>query len=124
MKRTPSCDGGKSDARMNSSPCDPAIEVRDLVKRYGEVTAVAGVSFKVARGETTALLGGNGAGKTTTIGMLLGLVKPTSGEARVLGVDVRRDRQRVLSRINFQSPYVDLPKRLTVRQNLAVYARL
>jgi ABC-2 type transport system ATP-binding protein len=112
------------DVRVNSSPAAPAIEVQDLVKRYGAVTAVAGVSFRVARGETTALLGGNGAGKTTTIGMLLGLVKPTSGTALVLGVDVQRDRQKVLSRINFQSPYVDLPKRLTVRENLAVYARL
>jgi ABC-2 type transport system ATP-binding protein len=108
------------EVRVNSSPGAPAIEVQNLVKRYGAVTAVAGVSFRVARGETTALLGGNGAGKTTTIGMLLGLVKPTSGEARVLGVDVRRDRQKVLSRINFQSPYVDLPKRLTVRENLVV----
>lgn len=86
--------------------------------------AVDGVSFSVAAGETTALLGGNGAGKTTTIGMLLGLVKPTSGTARVLGFDIRDQRPKMLGRINFQSPYVDLPKRLTVRQNLTVYARL
>jgi ABC-2 type transport system ATP-binding protein len=101
-----------------------AIEVNGLAKRFGKVTAVAGVSFTVARGETVALLGGNGAGKTTTIGMLLGLVKPSAGEARILGVAVPRERHKILSRINFQSPYVDLPKRLTVRQNLAVYARL
>jgi ABC-2 type transport system ATP-binding protein len=102
----------------------PAIEAVSLVKRYGQVTAVDGVSFRVAPGETAALLGGNGAGKTTTIGMILGLVKPTGGTARVLGFDVRHQRSRILARINFQSPYVDLPKRLTVRENLAVYARL
>jgi len=111
---------------MSNSPSSPApaIEVLNLVKRYGEVTAVDGVSFNVPAGETTALLGGNGAGKTTIIGMLLGLVKPTSGTARVLGFDVRDQRTKMLGRINFQSPYVDLPKRLTVRQNLTVYARL
>lgn len=102
----------------------PAIEVRDLVKRYGAVTAVDRITFRVEHGETMALLGGNGAGKTTTIGMLLGLVKPTSGVARILGADLRRERQKILSRINFQSPYADLPKRLTVRENLSVYARL
>ncbi len=71
-----------------------------------------------------ALLGGNGAGKTTTIAMLLGLVVPTSGEVRVFGADMARDRYRVAERLNFQSPYVDLPMRLTVRQNLTVYAGL
>jgi ABC-2 type transport system ATP-binding protein len=101
-----------------------AIEVKDLVKRYGDVTAVAGVSFTAAAGSITALLGGNGAGKTTTIGMILGLVQPTSGAIRVLGVDAVRDRYRVLGRMNFESPFVDLPKRLSVRQNLEVYARL
>lgn len=105
-------------------PLPPAIETFELVKRYGAVTAVDGVSFRVEAGETAALLGGNGAGKTTTIGMLLGLVKPTSGTARILGADIRKERRKILSRINFQSPYVDLPKRLTVRENLLVYARL
>ena len=71
-----------------------------------------------------ALLGGNGAGKTTTIAMLLGLVVPTSGEVRVFGADMARNRYQVAQRINFQSPYVDLPMRLTVRQNLTVYAGL
>jgi len=102
----------------------PAIEVRDLVKRYGAVTAVDRLSFTVPRGRTTALLGGNGAGKTTTISMLLGLVTPSSGSITVLGCDMLRHRYRVLPRMNFSSPYVDLPHRLTVRQNLTVYAHL
>ena len=102
----------------------PAIEVRDLGKRFGPVVAVGGVSFAVAAGSVTALLGGNGAGKTTTISMLLGLLLPTSGGVRVLGEDMARHRYRVLPRINFSSPYVDLPHRLTVRQNLVVYGHL
>jgi ABC-2 type transport system ATP-binding protein len=102
----------------------PAIEVKDLVKRYPTATAVDGVSFTIARGGITALLGGNGAGKTTTLSMLLGLLLPTSGSVRVLGEDILRHRYRVLSRMNFSSPFVDLPHRLTVRQNLLIYARL
>ncbi len=101
-----------------------AIEVRDLVKRYGQVTAVAGVSFAVPKGGITALLGGNGAGKTTTIAMLLGLLTPTSGSISVLGADMLRERGKALPRMNFSSPYVDLPHRLTVRQNLRVFAKL
>ena len=101
-----------------------AIEVADLEKRFGAVVAVAGVSFRAPRGQITALLGGNGAGKTTTIGMLLGLVLPTGGSIRVLGEDMLRHRHRVLPRLNFSSPYVDLPHRLTVRQNLRIYAEL
>jgi ABC-2 type transport system ATP-binding protein len=100
------------------------IAVRDLVKRYDDVTAVDGITFTVEAGSVTALLGGNGAGKTTTIAMLLGLVLPTSGEIRVFGVDMTRDRYQVLHRMNFQSPYVNIPMRLTVRQNLATFARL
>jgi ABC-2 type transport system ATP-binding protein len=102
-----------------------AIEVKALVKRYAGVTAVAGVSFAVERGQTVALLGGNGAGKTTTIAMILGLLTPTSGQVRVLGQDMAgRGATAARMRMNFQSPYVDLPKRLTVRQNLDIYARL
>jgi ABC-2 type transport system ATP-binding protein len=101
-----------------------AIEVKDLVKRYPTATAVDGVSFTVARGVITALLGGNGAGKTTTLSILLGLLLPTSGSVHVLGEDILRHRYRVLSRMNFSSPFVDLPHRLTVRQNLLIYARL
>jgi ABC-2 type transport system ATP-binding protein len=104
---------------------DPAvIEARGLAKRYGATLAVAGVDFSVARGATAALLGGNGAGKTTTLAMLLGLVVPSAGTIRVLGEDMLRHRYRVLHRMNFSSPYTDLPHRLTVRQNLVVYGRL
>jgi len=103
---------------------EPVIAVDNLVKRYGKTVAVGGISFTVERGATTALLGGNGAGKTTTLSMLLGLLLPTEGSVRVLGENVLRHRHRVLPRINFSSPYADLPHRLTVRQNLSVYARL
>jgi ABC-2 type transport system ATP-binding protein len=82
------------------------------------------VSFTVERGVTAGLLGANGAGKTTTLSILLGLLLPSSGSVRIFGEDVLRHRYRVLPRLNFSSPYVDLPHRLTVRQNLAVYARL
>jgi ABC-2 type transport system ATP-binding protein len=78
----------------------------------------------VPRGTTAALLGGNGAGKTTTIGMILGLVTPTSGRIKVLGCDIPKERHKVLARMNFESPFVDLPKRLSVAQNLEIYARL
>jgi ABC-2 type transport system ATP-binding protein len=101
----------------------PAM-VRDLTKIYGTVVAVDRISFTLAQGTTVALLGGNGAGKTTTIAMLLGLVVPTAGEVRVFGADVSRNRGTVAHRMNFQSPYVDLPARLTVRENLTVYAGL
>jgi ABC-2 type transport system ATP-binding protein len=101
-----------------------AIAVRDLAKRFGKIEAVRGVTFEVRAGTTTALLGGNGAGKTTTLSMLLGVLLPTSGSIHVLGCDMLRDRHRVLPRMNFTSPYVDLPKRLTVRENLRVFADL
>ena len=102
----------------------PVIEVDNLVKRYGNTVAVGGISFDVGAGVTAALLGGNGAGKTTTLSILLGLLLPTEGSVRLLGEDVLRHRHRILPRINFSSPYVDLPHRLTVRQNLSVFARL
>ena len=102
----------------------PVIQVERLVKRYGATIAVDGIDFTVERGVTAALLGGNGAGKTTTLSILLGLLLPTSGVVRVFGEDVLRHRYRVLPRMNFSSPYVDLPHRLTVRQNLQIYARL
>ncbi len=102
----------------------PAIEVRALTKRFGDVTAVREVDFAVAPGRVTALLGGNGAGKTTTLSILLGLLTPSSGEVRILGVDMTRDRYRALPFMNFSSPYVDLPHRLTARENLRVYAEL
>jgi ABC-2 type transport system ATP-binding protein len=102
----------------------PVILVENLVKRYGSTLAVGGIGFAVARGVTAALLGGNGAGKTTTLAILLGLLLPTAGRVEVFGEDVVRHRYRVLPRMNFSSPYVDLPHRLTVRQNLEIYARL
>ena len=102
----------------------PVIQVEDLRKHYGAVRAVDGINFTVARGATCALLGGNGAGKTTTIAMLLGLLLPTSGRIKILGEDIPSQRYRVLPRMNFSSPYMDLPQRLTVRENLTVYARL
>jgi ABC-2 type transport system ATP-binding protein len=100
------------------------IEVQDLVKVYGTTRAVDGISFALERGSITGLLGGNGAGKTTTIAIILGLITPTSGSARVLGAEMPRQRYRVLHRMNFESPYVDMPHRLTVRQNLTVFGRL
>jgi ABC-2 type transport system ATP-binding protein len=103
---------------------DSAIVVAELCKSYGAVEAVKGVSFAVRRGTTTALLGGNGAGKTTTLSMLLGVLTPTAGRVTVLGEDMPTQRHRVLARMNFTSPYVDLPKRLTVGENLAVFADL
>lgn len=100
------------------------IDVREVRKVFGPVVAVDQLSFTVRRGSNCALLGGNGAGKTTTLSMLLGLLLPTSGRIRILGHDMLRDRYAVLERMNFSSPYVDLPQRLTVFQNLNVYAHL
>lgn len=100
------------------------IQAEHLSKRYGELIAVDNVSFGVSPGATCGLLGGNGAGKTTTLSMLLGLLLPSTGSIRVLGEDMLKHRHRVLARMNFSSPYVDLPHRLTVQENLSVYARL
>jgi ABC-2 type transport system ATP-binding protein len=111
-------------AEIGAVDANMPVSVRDLTKVYGTVTAVDHISFTIAPATTVALLGGNGAGKTTTIAMLLGLVVPTSGEVRVFGADMSTRRGEVAHRLNFQSPYVDLPSRLTVRQNLTVYARL
>jgi ABC-2 type transport system ATP-binding protein len=102
----------------------PAIAVDRLVKTYKGGKAVDGISFALAQGSITALLGGNGAGKTTTIAMIMGLVMPTAGSVTVLGADMPRQRHRVLHRMNFESPYVDMPMRLTVRQNLTVFGKL
>jgi len=100
------------------------IEVDSLYKNFEQVDAVNNMSFKVRGGITTALLGGNGAGKTTTIAMLLGLLLPTAGSITILGEDMLKNRYRLLHRMNFSSPYVDLPQRLTIRQNLTVYGHL
>ena len=107
------------ESKSDSLDADSAIVVADLSKSYGRIVAVDRVSFAVRRGTTTALLGGNGAGKTTTLSMLLGLLTPSAGRATVLGAEMPAERHRVLPRMNFTSPYVDLPKRLTVGENLA-----
>ncbi len=101
-----------------------AIRVDGLTKRYGAVTAVEDLSFRLAAGETLGLLGGNGAGKTTTISMLLGLLIPSAGSITVLGRDMAKDRFAALARMNFSSPYVSLPGRLSVAENLRVYGYL
>lgn len=100
------------------------IVAEHLSKNFDRITAVDDISFSVRRGVTTALLGGNGAGKTTTLAMLLGLLLPTSGSIRIFGEDMLKHRYQLLHRMNFSSPYVDLPHRLTVRQNLTVYGHL
>src|SRR5437660_3982552 len=107
-----------------SQAAEPAIAVDQLVKVYKTTRAVDGISFALERGSITGLLGGNGAGKTTTIAMLMGLVTPTAGTVRVLGAEMPRERYRVLQRMNFESPYVEMPMRLTVRQNLTVFGML
>jgi ABC-2 type transport system ATP-binding protein len=100
------------------------IKVARLVKIYKKTRAVDDISFRIARGSITGLLGGNGAGKTTTIAMIMGLVLPTAGRVRVLGHRMPEESHRVLGRMNFESPYVDMPMRLTVRQNLTIFGKL
>ncbi|HYB08833.1 MAG TPA: ABC transporter ATP-binding protein [Alphaproteobacteria bacterium] len=109
---------------LATSASTAVIRVTALAKRFGDVIAVDGVNFIVPPGETVALLGGNGAGKTTTLSMLLGLLLPSEGSIEVLGEDMLRHRYRVLHRINFSSPYVEMPRRLTPRENLSVYGQL
>jgi ABC-2 type transport system ATP-binding protein len=100
------------------------IAAKGLTKHYGDTRAVDGIDFAVAAGQTVGLLGGNGAGKTTTIAMLLGLLIPTAGSIHILGHDMARDRFAALARMNFSSPYVALPQRLSVAENLRVYGHL
>ncbi len=106
------------------APPPPPVAVERLVKIYKTVAAVNGISFTLVPGSITGLLGGNGAGKTTTIATIMGLVMPTSGRVTVLGAEMPRQRYRVLHRMNFESPYVEVPMRLTVRQNLTVFGML
>ena len=101
-----------------------AIIVEALTKRYGDTLAVDAIDFTVPEGTTIGLLGGNGAGKTTTISMLLGLLLPSAGRIRVLGHDMANDRFAALARMNFSSPYIALPHRLSVAENLRVYGHL
>ena len=100
------------------------IAVSSLTKRYDDVLAVDAISFAAPAGATIGLLGGNGAGKTTTIAMMLGLLAPTAGTIHILGHDMARDRFAALARMNFSSPYIALPHRLTVAENLRVYGHL
>ena len=100
------------------------VEVKNIKKNYGKNEAVKGISFKIKEDEILGLLGPNGSGKTTTIGMLLGLLKPTSGEIFINGQKLEGNRIEILGKINFISPYIELPKKLTVKQNLTVYGKL
>jgi len=101
------------------------IEVKNLTKKFKSITAVNNISFKIEKNNTLGLLGPNGCGKTTSIGMMLGLITPTSGEILIDGVKLdSKNRIKLLSLMNFASPYIELPKKLTVKQNLEVYARM
>lgn len=101
-----------------------ALRVEGLTKRYRHALALDNLSFQVAGGEIFGLIGANGAGKTTTMAVLLGLVLPSAGEVRIFGLDPARNRRQVLERMNFASPYAALPHRLTVMENLIIYADL
>ena len=111
---------------MDAAPnnANNAIVVEHLTKRYGTTLAVDDIGFAAPAGATVGLLGGNGAGKTTTIALLLGILIPTAGTIRVLGHDMARDRFAALARMNFSSPYVALPQKLSVAENLRVYGHL
>ena len=100
------------------------VEVKSLKKKYGTKEAVKGISFNIKQNEILGLLGPNGCGKTTTIGMMLGLLKPTGGEILIDGKKIEGNRIDILKKINFISPYIELPKKLTVKQNLIVYGKL
>ena len=100
------------------------VEVKNLKKKYGSKDAVKGISFNIKENEILGLLGPNGSGKTTTIGMMLGLLKPSNGEILIDGKKIEENRIETLQKINFISPYIELPKKLTVKQNLIVYCKL
>ena len=100
------------------------VEVKNIKKKYGSKEAVKGISFNIKENEILGLLGPNGSGKTTTIGMMLGLLKPSNGEILIDGKKIEENRIEILQKINFISPYIELPKKLTVKQNLIVYGKL
>ena len=100
------------------------VEVKNLKKNYGSIEAVKDISFNIKKNEIIGLLGPNGSGKTTTIGMMLGLLKPSNGEILIDGKKIEENRIEILQKINFISPYIELPKKLTVKQNLIVYGKL
>ena len=101
-----------------------AIEIINLRKNYKNAMAVKNINFKINKGKTIGLLGPNGCGKTTTIGMILGLIKPTSGSVLINGKNIERYRTSLLEKMNFISPYIELPKKLTIEENLTVYGKL
>ena len=101
-----------------------AIEVNNLAKQFKNALAVNNISFKINKGTIIGLLGPNGCGKSTTIGMMLGLIKPTSGTVVINGQNIENNRTSLLEKMNFISPYIELPKKLTVEENLKVYGRL
>ena len=101
-----------------------AIIINNLTKHFNNTLAVKNISFKIAKGKIIGLLGPNGCGKTTTIGMMLGLIKPSSGSVIINGQNIENNRTRLLEKMNFISPYIELPKKLTVEENLKVYGRL
>jgi len=101
-----------------------SIIVENLSKNYSENKAVENISFKIAENEIVGLLGPNGCGKTTTMAMILGLLKPSKGEILIDGMNIDKNRIKLLHKMNFISPYIELPKKLTVKENLIVYARL
>ena len=101
-----------------------SIEVINLSKSYKSKQAVSSINFKINENEIVGLLGPNGSGKTTTIGMILGLLKPTSGKVLINGVDIEKNTISLLHKMNFISPYIELPKKLKVKQNLIVYGKL
>jgi len=100
------------------------IEINNLNKKFGNILAVKNISFKINKGTIIGLLGPNGCGKSTTIGMMLGLIKPTSGTVVINGQNIENNRTSLLEKMNFISPYIELPKKLTVEENLKVYGRL
>jgi len=102
----------------------PTIEINNLSKKYKKAFAVKDINFKIDKGKTIGLLGPNGCGKSTTIGMMLGLIKPTSGVVLINGKDIEKNRTSLLQKMNFISPYIELPKKLTIEENLSVYGRL
>ncbi|MEQ1843142.1 MAG: ATP-binding cassette domain-containing protein, partial [Verrucomicrobiales bacterium] len=103
---------------------EPVLQVSSLVKKFGELTPVDGISFEIRQGEILGLLGANGAGKTTAINMILGIVTPTAGEIRVFGKDLTKERIAILRRMNFCSTYTQLPGNLRVWQNLLVFGKI
>ena len=100
------------------------INVVNLVKNFDDQSVIKNISFNVKKNSIVGILGKNGAGKTTLLGMLLGLITPTKGDIFILGKNLKLNKKEILSEINFQSPYVDLPKKMTVEQNLTFYSRL